>query len=77
MTKKSTQIFGLVLWRFGLLLAGATGLYRTTMFLMTFIDLPIQLEIGIGLIFCGVILFMGSLVMERVVDMRNEGDLRQ
>ena len=76
-SKRSTQLAGLLLWRFGLLLAGATALYRTTRFLMTFIDLPTQLEIGIGLLICGAVLVMASLVMERIVDMRSEGDLRQ
>ena len=75
-SKKSTQLAGLLLWRFGLLLAGATALYRTVKFLMTFVDLPLQLEIGIGFLICGAFLFLLSLVMERVVDMRNEGDLR-
>ena len=75
-SKKSTQLAGLLLWRFGLLLAGATALYRTAKFLMTFVDLPLQLEIGIGFLICGAFLFLLSLVMERVVDMRNEGDLR-
>lgn len=74
-TKKSTQLAGLLLWRFGLLLAGATGLYRATEFLMQFVDLPTQLEIGIGFVVCGAFLFAVSLVMERIVDMRSEGDL--
>ena len=76
-SKKSTQLAGLLLWRFGLLLAGATALYRTVKFLMTFVDLPLQLEIGIGFLICGAFLFLLSLVMERVVDMRSEGDLRK
>lgn len=74
-TKKSTQMAGLLLWRFGLMLAGATALYRTTKFLMTFVDLPLQLEIGIGFLVCGTFLFAMSLVMERIVDMRSEGEL--
>lgn len=77
LTKKSTQLVGLLLWRFGLLLASATGLYRVTKFLMRFVDLPAQLEIGIGLVVCGAFLFAVSLVMERIVDMRSEGDLGQ
>lgn len=77
LTKKSTQLIGLFLWRFGLLLASATGLYRVTKFLMQFVDLPIQLEIGIGLVISGAVLFAASLIMERIVDLRSEGDLRQ
>jgi hypothetical protein len=77
LSKQGAQLAGLLLWRFGLALAAATGLYRTTKFLLQFIDLPLQLELGIGLIFCGAVLFMVSMVLERVVDMRREGDLRQ
>ena len=76
-SQKGIQIAGFLLWRFGLLLAGATALYRISKFLLRFIDLPIQLEIGIGLVFSGAVLFMLSLIMERVVDLRTEGDLRQ
>ena len=75
LSKKSTQLAGLILWRFGLMLAGATALYRTAKFLMTFVDLPLQLEIGIGFLICGAFLFLLSLVMERIVDLRSEGDL--
>lgn len=77
LSKRGAQLAGLLLWRFGLALAGATALYRTTRFLLQFIDLPLQLEIGIGLAFCGAVLFMVSMVMERVVDFRGEGDLSQ
>jgi len=59
------------------MLAGATGLYRMTKLLLRFIELPLQLEIGIGLVFAGAVLFMVSLIMERVVDARLEGDLTQ
>ena len=75
--KNQLSWLGLLLWRFGLLLASATGLYRMTKFLMRFVDLPAQLEIGIGLVVCGAFLFAVSLVMERIVDMRSEGDLGQ
>jgi hypothetical protein len=76
-TKQSTQLVGLLLWRFGLLLASAAGLYRVTKFLMQFVELPKQLEIGIGLMICGAFLFAVSMVMERIVDSRSEGHLGQ
>ena len=75
--KKSIQVIGLLMWRAGLLLAGGTGLYRTSEFLLQFIDLPTQLEVGIGLIFSGVVVFMIAMIAERFVDMRAEGDLTQ
>ncbi len=73
---KGMQLAGLLLWRFGLLLAGATALYNGIKLLMRFIDLPLQLEIGIGLIIAGVAFVAASFIMERVVDYRAEGDLR-
>jgi hypothetical protein len=77
LSKPGTQLAGLLMWRFGLALAAATALYRTTRFLLRFIELPLQIEIGIGFIFCGAVLFLVSIVMERIVDQRNEGDLSQ
>ncbi len=71
------QLVGLLLWRFGLALATAASLHQTSKFLLSYIDLPLQLEIGIGLIFSGAVIFMASLVMERVVDARNEGVLKE
>jgi hypothetical protein len=76
-SKRSVQLAGLLLWRFGLIVAGTTGLYRVTRFLLTFFDLPLQLEVGAGLMVSGFVLVMVSLVMERMVDARSEGDLRR
>lgn len=59
------------------MLAGATALYRTSRLLLQFIDLPMQLEVGIGFVFSGAVLFMASVIMERIVDVRAEGDLSQ
>ena len=76
-SNRSIQIIGLLLWRTGLLLAGGTGVYRVTNFLLQFIELPTQLEIGLGLIFSGSVFFLASLVVERIADARMEGDLLQ
>ena len=73
---QSIQIAGLLLWRMGLLLAGSTGVYRVARFLLQFVELPIQLEIGLGLVFSGAVFFMASLILERIVDAKTEGDLR-
>lgn len=77
MTKHAAQLVGLFLWRFGLMLASITALYRMARFLLQFVELPIQLEIGVGLLLTGFVLVLASLVMERVVDARREGDLAQ
>ena len=71
------QLAGMILWRFGLLLAGGTALYNTLKFAMQFVELPLQLEIGIGFVLAGGILFALSLIVERLVDYRAEGDLSQ
>lgn len=73
--KQSLQLVGLLLWRAGLLLAASSGLYHTIEFGLRFIDLPRQLEIGLGLVVAGAVLVLGSFVMERFVDYRAEGDL--
>ena len=73
--KRSLQLAGLLMWRAGLLLAGGTAIYNTSKLLLRFIDLPLQLEIGIGLVMTGVVFVAFSFVMERLVDSRAEGDL--
>lgn len=72
LSNKSTQLSGLLLWRFGLLLASATATYRLAKFLLQFIELPIQLEIGIGLVFAGAVFFMASVLMEQISDGKQE-----
>ncbi len=76
-SKKSIQLVGLLMWRAGLLLAGGTGLYRTSKLLLKYVDLPSQIELGIGLIFSGVVVFAVAMIAERVIDIRSEGDLTQ
>lgn len=71
------QLAGLLLWRFGLLLASSVAVYRVARYALRFVELPRQLEIGIGLIIAGGTLLMGTLVAERIVDSRSEGDLSQ
>lgn len=70
LSKETTQLSGLLLWRFGILLASATAIYRTAKFLLQFIELPIQLEIGLGLIFAGAVFFMASIFLEQITDAR-------
>lgn len=76
-SNRGSQLAGLLLWRIGLAIAGATALYRTARLLLEFIELPLQIEIGAGLLFCGAVLVMVSLVWERIADWRREGDLTQ
>ena len=73
--KRSLQLAGLLMWRAGLLLAGGTVVYNSIQLILRWIDLPLQLEIGLGLVMTGVVFVALSFVMERVVDSRAEGDL--
>ena len=71
------QLSGFVLWRFGLALAASVGIYRAWRLVFQFVDLPVQLEIGIGMMMTGALFFFASLVLERVQAMKSEGDLRE
>ncbi len=72
---KATHLVGLFLWRGGLLLLVASGLYESSVLALKFIDLPAQLEIGLGLCITGAALVILSLILERMQDRRTEGDL--
>jgi hypothetical protein len=71
------QIFGLILWRGGLLFVGAAVLFEAARMLLRFIDIPDQLQIGLGLAFAGFALVILSLIIERIRDLRTEGELRE
>ena len=66
---------GLLLWRGGLLFVGAFVLYETARYLVRFVDLPATLELGFSLLLAGLALVVVSLILERVRDAREEGDL--
>jgi hypothetical protein len=72
---RALRLAGLILWRSGLLLVGGYGLFRVARLALRFAELPLQLEIGAGLVLAGLGLVLGSLIWERVLDAREEGDL--
>ena len=65
------------MWRGGLLLVGASVLFEAAKRVLRFVQLPAQLELGFGLVLTGFVLVVLSLILERIQDSRNEGDLRQ
>ena len=69
---KKAQILGLVLWRGGLLLVGATALYYGARQLLRFVELPLTLQVGGSLILAGVILVLASMIMENVAETRGD-----
>lgn len=74
---RPTHLIGLLLWRGGLLLVGATALFEAVRLLLRFVDLPAQLEIGLGFLASGIVLVFLALVLERVRDYRAEGNLQE
>ncbi len=71
------HVVGLLLWRGGLVLVAAVALFEAARWLLRFVDLPAQLEIGSGLVLAGMVLVLVSLVLERAREYRAEGDLRE
>ena len=72
---RALRLAGLILWRSGLLLVAGYGLFRVARLALRFVELPLQLEVGAGLVLAGLGLVLVSLVWERVLDAREEGDL--
>ncbi|MEM1449685.1 MAG: hypothetical protein AAF957_28855 [Planctomycetota bacterium] len=70
-----TQLVGLLLWRAGLLLAGSYTAFRLARLAWEHLDLPAQLDWGLGLVATGVLMVGGSFVAERLADRRVEGVL--
>ena len=72
---KRTQLIGVLLWRGGLLLAAVAAVFELVRWLLRVVDLPAQLEIGVGLVVSGAVLVFASLIIERIRDRRLEEDL--
>ncbi|MEM9382470.1 MAG: hypothetical protein AAGB93_21130 [Planctomycetota bacterium] len=69
------QLVGLLLWRAGLLLAGSYTAFRLARLAWEHLDLPAQLDWGLGLVATGALMVAASFVAERLVDRRAEGAL--
>ena len=72
---RALRLAGLILWRSGLLLVGGYAFFRGARLALRFVELPLELEVGAGLVLAGLGLVLASLVWERVLDARQEGDL--
>ena len=73
----SVQVAGYLLWRGGLLLAGAGSLYSVSRWVLAFWFLPAMVASGISLVLAGLVLVVVSLVLERRADDRDrQQDLR-
>ena len=71
------HMVGLLLWRGGTLLIGGAVLIYAARWVLRFVDLPVQLEVGVGLGLVGFALVFISLIMERVQDARAEKGARE
>jgi len=74
---RAVQVVGLLLWRGGMLLVGATILFQAARFVLRWFRPPMAVEIGLGLMVAGAALVMLSLIMERVRDARRERDWQE
>jgi hypothetical protein len=70
---KKAQVLGLVLWRGGLLLVGASALYHGARLVLRFVDLPVALEVAGSLVLAGLLLVLVSMVMENLEESRRGG----
>lgn len=71
------QVVGFVCWRSGLLLVASYTFYRVARLVLTYAELPAQLEVGAGLALAGASMVLASLVAERAQDARSERELER
>ena len=74
---RKTHLVGLLLWRGGWLLIAGTALFEAARWALQFLELPAQLEIGIGFLAVGLLLVFVSLILERLQDARAEQGLQE
>jgi energy-converting hydrogenase Eha subunit C len=67
---RASHIVGLLLWRGGLLLVAGTVVYLGLQRLLRFMEMPLQLEIGVALLLSGLVMVLVSLVLENIQDGR-------
>ena len=72
---RKAQVLGLVLWRGGLLVAGATGLFYGAQELLRYVDLPGVLQIAGALVLSGLGLVLVSIVLENQEDAQGSEEL--
>lgn len=77
MDMKPIHLVGLLLWRGGVLIISAAVLYEVAHLLLRFIDIPVQLEVGLCLAIAGAVLVLASLIIERICDSRKEGYFKE
>ncbi|MCP3914087.1 MAG: hypothetical protein GY711_00850 [bacterium] len=74
---RPSQLIGFVLWRAGLLILASYAVFRAVDLGLAYLDLPTQLDVGLGLALTGCGLVLISLLVERYRDHRSEGGLTE
>ena len=59
------------------MLAVGYSLYEGARWVLRFFDIPEQLQVGFGLAIAGSVLVLASLLVERVADLKAEGNLSE
>lgn len=65
----------MMMWRGGLLVVAVAAAVELVRTVMRYYQLPLQIEIGTSLVGGGLLLIVLSMILERVSDAREEGDL--
>jgi hypothetical protein len=71
------MVLGALLWRAGVLTVVVAGSYESARLALRFVDVPAQVELGLGLLISGFGLVMASLLVERIRDYQAESDLSE
>jgi len=72
-----TQVVGALLWRGGTLVVVVAALFESARWILRLVDVPPEMQIGLGLLIAGFVLVLVSLIVERIQDFRVESDLRE
>jgi hypothetical protein len=72
---RRAHVLGLLLWRGGTMLVLGTVLFEGGRWLLRFFKVPVELEVGFGMLIAGLALVVLSLVLERWRDYRGEGEM--
>lgn len=65
------------MWRGGLLVGGIAAAVELVRAVLKYYKLPLQLELGCAMIGAGILFVLASMILERMRDVRAEGDLTQ
>ena len=65
------QMVGFLCWRAGLLLVSGYSLFRVARYLVAYVDLPVQLEVGFALGLAGGVMVLVSVILEQGADERS------